>query len=813
MRAWPLALAALVIASGAATTPSRAAASAPDLSRALAFLAAPSQHDTVVGLAPYVVEAVSAAGIDARVWPEAGAPIWDALASYTSGYGAIYAQERVLHAAGSSGWNPMLVDGTDRVAEIRAQFQAGQFGDPSNINDDIWAILALRAAGVPASDPEIQQAATTIEAARAPDGGWAYNTLSLRSDTDITGMALAALADAGVAVAHDSKAISFLDTQAHDNGGYGSTIGATKNGDPDCQSTVWALHAFALLQEAPAPGAMSFLASLQKADGGLGTSPGALSSDAWCTAEAVVLLAGAHYPLPSYHPAHVVGDLHAQQPTRLVLNASFSRVAWDLGALGNTTTGDVTFPRWGSYPYRVLAEGPGTRFRDAGTLAVLSAPPVVVAPGDVAALRHEPLDLDVSGSYDPDGAIASWRVDWGDGNVTSSLSHAYDLPGDRTASVVATDDSGVSSAPAFVRVHVADRAPILDGLPGFVETDRVSKVTLSPNVTDPDGDATTLAWRVDDQQGTGAATLRFATLGDHLLSFTATDPYGAATNASVTIRVEDLPPVLGGLALPDDVTASENVTLRVNASDADGPTPSVEWRIGDETLDGANVTWLAKAGDHDVNVTATDADGATATLHATLHVRGKGAASANETTDDPGDASQPPTPPPPTAPTPDSPSPTALPPTAPSSPAAPLAPPRIVVPANVTAGTPTPLRVELPDGASSAALDLGDGTTTDATSLAHTWATPGTYELRGTARASDGRTSTASVVLRVLAPSPPSPSAEQALKPASASAAPAGAPTVQAMQGSARATPAPGWLAVAALLLAAVGTRASRGRR
>src|SRR5579885_783091 len=113
MRIGALALAALVLLS--ASAPGVRSTVAPDASRAIAWLKTQQHADGSFDLAPYVVEAIASAGLDPKTWPSEAKNAWASLPTYASTYGGLYADERVLHAAGQSGYDPASVDGKDRV--------------------------------------------------------------------------------------------------------------------------------------------------------------------------------------------------------------------------------------------------------------------------------------------------------------------------------------------------------------------------------------------------------------------------------------------------------------------------------------------------------------------------------------------------------------------------------------------------------------------------------------------------------------------------------------------------------------------------
>ena len=100
--------------------------------------------------------------------------------------------------------------------------------------------------------------------------------------------------------------------------------------------------------------------------------------------------------------------------------------------------------------------------------AVATALPTSVALGQAVA-------FDGSTSSDPDGSIAAYRWDFGDGDhaTTASASHAYTSAGSFVAKLTVTDNSG-STASATVTISVADTTAPAIAITGAVFTPTAS---------------------------------------------------------------------------------------------------------------------------------------------------------------------------------------------------------------------------------------------------------------------------------------------------------------------------------------------------
>ena len=107
----------------------------------------------------------------------------------------------------------------------------------------------------------------------------------------------------------------------------------------------------------------------------------------------------------------------------------------------------------------------------------------------------------VSGSSDPDGTIARYEWDFGDGTQRAGRTprHVYQKPGQYLVRLTVTDDSGTmrSSASDSIMVTI-NEAPIADAGPDLIAAPG-QKVTLAASGSiDPDGDLTEFNWDFKD---------------------------------------------------------------------------------------------------------------------------------------------------------------------------------------------------------------------------------------------------------------------------------------------------------------------------
>ena len=129
-------------------------------------------------------------------------------------------------------------------------------------------------------------------------------------------------------------------------------------------------------------------------------------------------------------------------------------------------------------------------------------PPVADAGGPYSGKTGTAIPFDGSGSTDPDGSIANYDWDFGDGNGTSGASpvHTYAAVGNYTVTLTVTDDTGRSDS-ASTSAQVSDpvnQVPTADpGGPYSAEPGETVNFDGTGSV-DPDGSVAGYAWNFGD---------------------------------------------------------------------------------------------------------------------------------------------------------------------------------------------------------------------------------------------------------------------------------------------------------------------------
>jgi len=107
----------------------------------------------------------------------------------------------------------------------------------------------------------------------------------------------------------------------------------------------------------------------------------------------------------------------------------------------------------------------------------LNQPPVANAGSDLSVTIGATANFSAAGSSDPDGTIASYQWDFGDGNTGSgvSVSHIYGFLGVYTATLTVTDNLGATGTDTALATIVA--------LPDLTPPSVSLVVSGSPNVS------------------------------------------------------------------------------------------------------------------------------------------------------------------------------------------------------------------------------------------------------------------------------------------------------------------------------------------
>ena len=206
--------------------------------------------------------------------------------------------ERHAMALLALGINPYTGTATDYITPIVEAFDGTQVGDPSLVNDDIFAIFPLSHAGYRTEEDMLGRIRDTVIAAQRPDGSW-------EGSVDLTAAAIQALSlfeRTGATWIALSRAEGYLSSQQADDGGFGNSF-----------STAWAMQAVSAIGDSHTIWAKQiyrtpryYFSALQQKDGGVDTDTTDSFTRLWATAYAVPGVSGRtwdslmeHFPKPA----------------------------------------------------------------------------------------------------------------------------------------------------------------------------------------------------------------------------------------------------------------------------------------------------------------------------------------------------------------------------------------------------------------------------------------------------------------------------------------------------------------------------------
>jgi PKD repeat protein len=259
-------------------------------------------------------------------------------------------------------------------------------------------------------------------------------------------------------------------------------------------------------------------------------------------------------------------------------DGSISAYAWDFGD-GGTGAGSRTshtYTTTGTYPITLtVTDNSGATATATRTVVVTDTPAnlpphasfTATPPGGIA-----PLDVafDASASTDPDGSIASYRWDFGDGNGASgrTATHRYTDGGTFTVTLTVTDDkSAVDSTSTTVTVQLPNRAPTAVDDP--LEVRLTGTLDVLENDTDPDGDQIVLTATGAPGHGTATCSALGACLytadpgylGQDSFTYTIHDVAGHAATATVGVSVLAPDTAAGAPVAADDTAATRQESV------------------------------------------------------------------------------------------------------------------------------------------------------------------------------------------------------------------------------------------------------------
>ncbi len=272
------------------------------------------------------------------------------------------------------------------------------------------------------------------------------------------------------------------------------------------------------------------------------------------------------------------------------------------------------------------------------TINVTLEPIVAVNSPPVALFSYSPsspgigewIQFDASASVDPDGTIASYSWNFGNGatGYGATAWQRFTAHGNYTVTLIVTDDDGASDTISqTIQIGPTNQAPTAafgfsptnPAVNGWVQFDGSGSF-------DTDGSIVSYSWNFGDgTTDTGVVSWhRFAAPGTYVVTLTVQDDSGGtdSTSQSIQVGTTNLPPTAAFVYTPTSAGVSEWIRFDgTGSNDPDGTIASYSWSFGDGTapVQGSVVFHQFTApGSYVVTLTVQDNDGATDSTSQTL---------------------------------------------------------------------------------------------------------------------------------------------------------------------------------------------------
>jgi PKD repeat protein/KaiC/GvpD/RAD55 family RecA-like ATPase len=235
---------------------------------------------------------------------------------------------------------------------------------------------------------------------------------------------------------------------------------------------------------------------------------------------------------------------------------------WDFGD-GNIGTGEITTHAYadnGTYTVTLtITDNDGLEDTAQGMVTVQNRQPVAMFTESVTTVyTGETIYFNASESYDPDGYIANYLWDFGDGTngIGVTVAHEYAEDGNYTVRLTVIDDDGGSAIATDVKT-VLNRAPVASFV--IIPQQPVAGGTTIFNASDSydlDGEIISYQWDFGDNNVTivSSPTVihKYASFGNYTVTLTIVDNDGSYDSSTLTLTVHNIDVAIV------DVTVSTN---------------------------------------------------------------------------------------------------------------------------------------------------------------------------------------------------------------------------------------------------------------
>ncbi len=271
------------------------------------------------------------------------------------------------------------------------------------------------------------------------------------------------------------------------------------------------------------------------------------------------------------------------------------------GSSSSGVTATHTYAQAGTYVVTLMVTDNGGFTSAASHTVVVEIPPN--AAFTVSCVGNG-CNFDAAASQDPDGSIASYAWDFGDGQTATGLttSHTYASAGSRTVTLVVTDNQAETGT--TTHLAVADVAPVAAFVSNCATT--TSCTFDATTSSDSDGSIASFSWDFGDgTTGSGVSPGHvYASGGTHLVVLTVTDNLGQTGSVSHSVVLPAAPVALFTSSCVGDACSFDAST----SFDPDGNIVSYAWDFGDgQTAAGLTTPHTyASPGAYTVTLTVVD---------------------------------------------------------------------------------------------------------------------------------------------------------------------------------------------------------------
>ena len=263
---------------------------------------------------------------------------------------------------------------------------------------------------------------------------------------------------------------------------------------------------------------------------------------------------------------------------------------WTFGDSSPMVTGrevSHAYAQAGTYlvTLRVIDSVGQTDTRSMNVIVWQDQPPVAVLAISRGRVNLDELvTFDATASTDPDGSIASYSWDFGDGMGDQGVSvvHAYTAPGTYRITLTVTDNRGASNdAVGYINVN-APPAASFNATPASAYPGVYISFNASES-SDPENAIVSYHWDFGDGiTAEGVTTLHaFAGHGSFAVRLNVTDDLGAYSETTRTIEIGNRGPIIESATPPASLmlNTSESTTFQVGAFDPDGDPLTYAWTV------------------------------------------------------------------------------------------------------------------------------------------------------------------------------------------------------------------------------------------